>query len=106
MTTLPRQLLTDTGLKAAYSPAAEQSVTNNGKLILHIKNDSDTKVTVTLITGYTRNGLKLADRVVSIEAGETVFIGPLPIDVYNNSGNVLINYSHTEDVYIAALQEG
>ena len=106
---LARQQLSDTGLAAAYSPATEEghSVENNGKVILHIRNGSEANVNITIKSGYSVNGLKLSDRVITIEAGSAVFIGPLDTSIYNQtdglSGQVAIDYSAVDDVSIAAL---
>lgn len=106
---LARQQLRDTGLMAAYSAAALEghAVENNGKVILHIKNDSATSVTITVRSGYSVNGLKLADRVITVAANSAVFIGPLDTTIYNQTdgtaGQVAIDYSSIEGVTIAAL---
>ena len=106
---LARQQLTDTGLTAAYSPAAAEghAVENNGRVILHVCNDSESEVTITILTGYIRAGLKLADRVINVGPGKSVFIGPFPPEVYNQSdtgaGQVHIDYSSVEKVTVAAL---
>jgi len=108
-TSLARQQLADTGLSAAYSPAAAggHAVENNGRVILHVCNDSDEDITVTILSGYVRAGLKLADREVLIEAGKQKFIGPFATDIYNQTdggaGQVYVDYSATEDVTVAAL---
>lgn len=108
-TSLARQQMSDTGLIAAYSPAAEEGhkVENNGQVILHVCNDSEETVTVKILSGYVRAGLKLADREVSIEAGKQKFIGPFVTDIYNQSdggaGQIYIDYSGTEGVTVAAL---
>jgi len=106
---LARQQLSDIGLSAAYSPAVAEghAVENNGKVILHIRNDGEEDLTVTILSGYVRAGLKLADRVVAVEAGKQKFIGPFVTDIYNQSdggtGQVYIDYSATEEVTVAAL---
>lgn len=106
---LARQQLSDTGLVAAYSPAAPEghAVENNGKVILHVKNDSEVDVTVTILSGYTVNGLKLADRIVTVPAEKSAFIGPLDPKIYNQTdgmaGQVAIDYSAVEGVSVAAL---
>ena len=106
---LARQQLSDTGLLAAYSPAVADghAVENNGKIILHIKNDSEAEVTVTIQSGYSRNGLKLANREIPVEAGKAVFEGPLDTTTYNQTdgmaGQVAIDYSAIEGISIAAL---
>ena len=108
-TSLARQQLTDTGLMAAYSPAAEEghAVENNGRVILHVCNDSDEEITVKILSGYVRAGLKLADREVLIEAGKQKFIGPFATDIYNQTdsgaGQIYVDYSAVEGVTVAAL---
>ncbi len=106
---LARQQLTDTGLTAAYSPAAAEGhgIENNGRVVLHVCNDSEEDITVTILSGYVRAGLKLADREVSIEAGKQKFIGPFAADIYNQSdggaGQIYVDYSAVEGVTVAAL---
>ena len=106
---LARQQLSDTGLTAAYSPAASEghAVENNGRVILHVCNDSEEDITVTILSGYVRAGLKLADRDVHIEAGNQKFIGPFATDIYNQTddgaGQIYVEYSAVEGVTVAAL---
>ncbi len=106
---LARQLLSDSGLVAAYSPAVAEGHTfeNNGRAVLHIKNDSESPLEVTVRSGYIRSGLKLADRVVSVAPGASVFIGPLDQQIYNQTdggaGQVYVDYSATEGVTVAVL---
>jgi len=106
---LARQQLTDTGLTAAYSPAAAEghAVENTGRVILHVCNDSEEDITVTILSGYVRAGLKLADREVPIEAGKQKFIGPFATDIYNQTDGgarqIYVDYSAVEGVTVAAL---
>ena len=106
---LARQQLADTGLIAAYSPAADEGhkVENDGRVFLHVLNYSENDIAVTILSGYVRAGLKLADRVVEVGAGEEKFIGPFDPDVYNQTdggkGHIYIDYSATENVEVAAL---
>lgn len=106
---LARQQMSDTGLSAAYSPAAAEghAVENNGRVILHVCNDSEEDITVTILSGYVRAGLKLADRVVEVGAGEEKFIGPFATDIYNQTdggaGQIYVDYSAVEGVEVAAL---
>jgi hypothetical protein len=101
--------MSDTGLSAAYSPAAAEghAVENNGRVILHVCNDSEEDITVTILSGYVRAGLKLADRVVEVGAGEEKFIGPFATDIYNQTdggaGQIYVDYSAVEGVEVAAL---
>lgn len=106
---LARQLLSDTGLSAAYSPAADEGhkVENDGRVFLHVLNYSENDITVTVLSGYVRAGLKLADRVVEVGAGEEKFIGPFATDIYNQTdggaGQIYVDYSEVEGVTVAAL---
>lgn len=106
---LARQQLTDTGLTAAYSPAAAEghSIENNGRVVLHVCNGSEEDITITILSGYVRAGLKLEDRVVEVGAGKSVFIGPFATDIYNQSdggaGQIYVDYSAIEGVTVAAL---
>lgn len=106
---LARQQFSDTGLLVAYSQATSEghAVENNGKIILHVRNESESDITVTVKTGYSVNGLKLADRIVNVPAKRAVFIGPLDPTIYNQTnelaGQVAIDYSAVENVYVAAL---
>jgi hypothetical protein len=106
---LARQLLSDTGFLAAYSPAAEtgHKVENDGKVFLHVRNYSEDDIIVTILSGYVRAGLKLADRIVEVCAGEEKFIGPFDPDIYNQTdggkGHIYIDYSAVEGVTVAAL---
>jgi len=62
---------------------------------------------VTILSGYVRAGLKLADRIVNVGAGKSIFIGPFDPDVYNQSdggkGQIYIHYSAVKGVNVAAL---
>lgn len=104
---LARQQLSDIGLKAAYSPATKEghSVENDGKIALHVRNNSEKTVSVTIATAYVRAGLKLSDRVVEVQPKANVFIGPFPPDIYNqDDGRVHINYSDPESVEVSILK--
>lgn len=105
---IARQQVSDAGLIPAYSPASADghAVENSGgKLILHIRNNGTEDVTVTIRSGYSMSGLKLQDRIVTVPAGSSIFVGPLDATVYNQPGTsqVHIDYSATEGVDIAAL---
>jgi len=106
---LARQQLSDAGLVAAYSPASEEghAVENNGRAVLHIKNDSDVEAKITIKTGYKVNGLKLEDRIIKVPPQSAVFVGPLDTTIYNQTdgqtGQVVIDYDAVENISISAL---
>jgi len=60
--------------------------TNDGKTILRVRNSSGGSLNVTITTPGTVDGLAVADRVVAVGAGVTTFIGPFPVDQYNQGG--------------------
>ncbi len=106
---LARQQLADSGLTAKYSPATTEghTVENDGKVLLHIKNVGKAEITVTVLTAYVRAGLKLADRIVTVEAGGEAFVGPFPVDIYNQEdGRIHIEYSDPANTKVAILKVG
>jgi hypothetical protein len=106
-TSLARQQLSDGGITVARSPASKEghSVENDGKIILHVENNGSEKVSVTIKTAYVRAGLKLSDRVIEVQAGSDAFVGPFPVDIYNqDDGRVHIDYSQTEGVEVSILK--
>jgi hypothetical protein len=107
---LARQQLSDIGLSAAYSPAVAEGHSCGKQRQgnpAHVCNDSEEDITVTILSGYVRAGLKLADRVVTVGPGKSMFIGPFAPDIYNQSdggaGQVYVDYSAVEGVTVAAL---
>ncbi|MBN9393437.1 MAG: hypothetical protein J0I20_35730 [Chloroflexi bacterium] len=102
------QQVTRSGLAATYSaPDASngETIPNDGKTILHIKNTNGTPLTVTIATPGTVDGLAVADRTVTVPAttGDR-FIGPFPTGTYNQPGNVLnVDYSSATGATVAAL---
>jgi hypothetical protein len=104
---LARQQLSDVGVSPVYFSAASEGhyVENDGKVILHVRNASAEGVAVSVLSGFEKNGLKLADRVVFVPADSSVFIGPLDPIIYNqSSGHAHIDYSAVEGVTVAALK--
>jgi len=72
---------------------------------LAVKNASGGAVTVTLYTPGTVHGLAIADRTVSVNAGQTWLI-PLPPDLYGDpvTGLALFDLSAFASVTIAAVR--
>ena len=95
------------GLSPSYSSAVGDghSVQNNGRVFIHVKNGDSSSKTITIQTPGTVDGLAVADRDVSIPAGEERMIGPFPPGQYNQSdGDIYVDYSATTSVTIAALR--
>lgn len=105
---IARQQVSDAGLVPAYSPAVadgHQVENSTGKVILHIRSNGVTDVTITIRSGYAVGGLKLQDRVVTVPAGASAFIGPFDPTIYNQPGTSQVwwDYSAVEGVDVAAL---
>lgn len=56
---------------------------NSGSEFLVVRNSGGAEYDVTIITGATVDGQAVADRVVSVPAGDHVLIGPFPETVYD-----------------------
>lgn len=85
------------------------SVKNTGREFVLVDNASGSTVTVTVVTPITVGGRAVADDAVSIPAGQSRYIGPWPIDVYNqkpgvSGSDVHLNLSATASVTIGAYQ--
>ena len=86
------------GVEPAYTGSLDTANTyqtpNDGKTFIHVKNGGGSPDTVTIETVSVIDGLALADRTVSVPAGEERMIGPFQKDIYND-GNGLLNYTHS-----------
>lgn len=91
MATLSVQNITTSGLEAAYSAA---TATTGDQFLaaddtfLHVKNGGAGTTIATLTTPATVDGLELADRTISIPAGEERFIAT-PDTLYRDSSDGL-----------------
>lgn len=76
---------------------------NSGREVLHIKTVG-TACTVTVQTPGTVDGQAVADRTIALGTNAERFIGPFPVDVYNQAdGQVYIDYSAVTAVTVAVL---
>ena len=72
-----------------------------------VKNGSGSSITLTLNygTGGTIDGQTLANRTVTIVAGDTIIVGPFPTVLYQDStGNVSVTYSAVTSVTVLVIQ--
>lgn len=81
---------------------------NSGDPILVVKNAGASPVNVTVQTPYTRDGLALADLVVAVAAGETVFIGPFPSATFDQSGaargQVYVDFASVTNMSVGVIR--
>jgi hypothetical protein len=109
MAVLVAQSVVRAGVKPVYVAAAEagDSFANTGDEFIHIKNGAGDPYVVTIATPATVDGLAVADRTVSIPAGEERMIGPFPSNTYNDStGKVQLTYDGIVSVTIAIIKLG
>lgn len=96
MATLSVQSVTTAGLEATYATAAGggDEFSNDGDTIVHVKNGSGGDITVTIASQIACNQGSTHNTAVVVTAGEERFIGPFPVDRYNDSdGMVQLTYS-------------
>lgn len=78
---------------------------NTGRELLFIANGDVSDMTLTIVTPVTLGGQAVADRTVTIPAGESRLIGPFPPGVYNNAaGGVDLTYSAVTDLTVYVVK--
>ena len=110
MAELTAQAMTRAGLKATYSTptgAGNDYFANHGNQFVHIKNGGAVSTTMSITVAGKVDGLPVSARTVVTPAGEEKFVGPFPIESYNDSGgNVIIAFSAVTSVSVAVLTHG
>jgi len=79
---------------------------NSGRQLLIVANGSDSSMDLTIATSATIDGQAVADRTISIPAGESRIIGPFQPGIYNDTGGAVeLTYSDETDVtvYVVAV---
>jgi hypothetical protein len=95
------------GLEPSYTAgnADGHSVANEGKkTFVHVKNGSAASITATFQTSATVDGLAVADKTVSVPAGEERMVGPFPTAYYGTT--LSVDLSAVTTVTIAAIKVG
>ncbi|MFD3483781.1 hypothetical protein [Streptomyces sp. NPDC058665] len=73
-------------------------------VVLLVRNGDESSHTVTLVTPGTVNGLAIADRAVTVAAGDEVLI-PVTSEYYNPStGRANITYDGVTDLTVAVIR--
>lgn len=85
-TQLSVQKILSSGLNATYTAATVdgEAFNNAGEdVIIHIKNGGAGAVQLTVQTPMQQDGLDVAERTVSVPAGEDRFVGPFQRSIYS-----------------------
>ena len=109
MADITAQTISRDGLNPTYASAASggDAFVNTGVEFIHIKNGDVSAKTLTIVTQATVDSQAVADRTVSIPAGEERLVGPFPGSTYNDSDvKVQLTYSDVTSVTIAVLKPG
>jgi hypothetical protein len=100
------QTIVKTGLANALAAANVDgnSFANDGNTFLHVKNAGGSPITVTIQTPGTVDDLAVAERTVSVTNATEKMIGPFPPGIYNQSGEVYVDYSAVTSVTVGAFK--
>jgi len=107
MSTLSVQSVNRDGIEPVMSSAdgAGDDFPNTGAEFVFVKNGDVAAKNVTIETPRTVDGLVIADRTVTVGAGEEKLIGPFPTATYSTSGgSVNLTYSDVTSLEIAVLK--
>lgn len=104
MATLTVQQIAVTGLEAAAAAAAAaggDDFVNNGKTFIKVTDGAATAPTVTIASRVACSRGSTHNIAVAITAGESRYIGPFPMDRFNDAnGKVSVTYSAVGSVTI------
>ena len=82
---------------------------NDGKKLLLIEhtNGAGSDVDLTITTTKTVDGEDVADKTITVPAGERHLFGPFPTSVYNDGeGKTSLSYSSATDIEVAVIDLG
>jgi hypothetical protein len=106
MATLTVQQVTTAGLERTTTAAGAtgDEFVNDGKTILVVEDTGTTAPTVTIDSQVECDQGFDHDASISVESGETRYIGPFPINRWNDeNGKVQVTYSDETDVVVSAI---
>lgn len=107
MAVLAVQRIVTAGLNPTFAAAAGggDEFPNTGREFLEVINGGGGAITVTVTTTGTVDGEPIADRAVSVPAGERRRIGPFPTGTFNAAdGNVDVAYSGVTTVTVGVFR--
>lgn len=93
---------------SAVDAANGNKVANDGRTFVEVVNGDSNPTTVTIKTGFEKDGYALADQAVTVAAGTRKHIGPFPMETFNqqsgsDKGYVLFDFSNGTSVTAAAF---
>jgi hypothetical protein len=77
---------------------------NDGNTFLEVANGAAAPINVTIQTPGTVDGLAVAELIVAVANGVTKRIGPFPPGIYNQSGEVYVDYSAVTTITVGAFR--
>jgi hypothetical protein len=98
-TNLVYQQIKKSGTEVTYDAADSDNgnqFQNDGRMFVHVKNETGDPATITFDTPHQVDGLAIANRAVVVADGEERMIGPFPPSIYNDGGR-LVQISYTVD---------
>lgn len=103
-TAMAKQAPNTNGVVPTYNVAvAANSIQNNGRTLLHVKNGSGASINVTLVATATQDGVAMPNKVIAVAAGAEKMIGPIPPGLYNFSdGTCEVDFSATGGTILMA----
>lgn len=90
----------------AVAAGTSDQFLNDGRILLYVKNTNASSRTITVVTGGVVAGsIAIADVTFSVAQNEEKVIGPFPPRYFNNgNGYVVVSYSATAGVTVAAIK--
>lgn len=106
-TPMAKQSPNTSGVVPTYNVAAAQnSIQNNGRTLLHVKNGSGAGINVTLVATGSQDGVAMPNKVIAVAAGAERVIGPIPPGLYNFSdGTCEVDFSATGGTITMAVYD-
>lgn len=78
---------------------------NTGREFFYADNGNGADWDITFVTQQTVGGLAVADKVVTVPAGESMLIGPFPKGLYNDgNAKVQVTYEGVTSLLVAVVR--
>ena len=98
---------TDQEITLVAADAAGDKFVNTGVEYVMVSNTGLSSCVLTVSTDVVTDGIILADKTITLAAGEKYVLGPWPTATYNDSDNyVNLSYADETDIEVQALKFG